>query len=220
MRDRLFGIGSVVGLVALIAFGVFAVAGGVSGDGTKGTDGAFESTCLAGSTDCDDAPGNGALGICAEGVKDCVDTVVDGDSPVSKCAEGAVDCADTPGNGTSIAPVCAPDHPNCADTIVDGGGSSSPGFPGCDSPENVDACENAAVEAAWVALEKDGVSGEIKLVVVHSVEWPDSCLGVTTDDSVCAEVITPGFSVTLERNGLQYVFNTDTSGNAVSAGTR
>jgi hypothetical protein len=242
---RIFDAGSVVALVALIAFGIFAVAGGLGGSEatTASDEAAREASCLAGSEDCDDTAGD-ALGVCAPGVTDCVDTAVGGgdggDDVANACLapeegvevdlEEPVDCVDTPGTGGGFEQICAADAPECNDACsvssngdVDcgsggsdgfGGGSSSPGFPGC---ANDAECERVAVEAAWALLEEDGVSGEITFVSAKSVEWPNSCLGVTDADIACAEVITPGFIVLLERNGLEYTFNTDLAGNAVNA---
>ena len=232
---RIFDAGSVVALVTLIAFGIFAVAGGLGGtDKTSATDGsAREASCLAGSEDCDDTAGD-ALGVCAPGVTDCVDTAVgrdNGTTSAPMCVELGVDCNDTiVDGGGGFEQICAADMPECNDACsvssngdVDcgsggsdgsGGGSSSPGYPGC---ANADECERVAVEAAWALLEEDGVSGEITFVSAKAVEWPNSCLGVADADIACAEVITPGFIVLLERNGLEYTFHTDTAGNAVNA---
>ncbi len=239
---RIFDYGSVVALVALIAFGIFAVAGGLGDDKATAGDAAREASCLEGSTDCDDLGGGSALGVCAEGVTDCVDTALgDGDGSDQICIApeegGSEDCKDDgSGAGTSINPVCAPDYPNCSDMCVvssdgdvdctggsSGGGGSDPGqpgsVPGFSGCANNAECERLAVEAAWELLEGDGVSGEITLEGAKGVDWPNACLGVTDADIACAEVITPGFVVTLERNGLHFVFHTDTNGNAVAAGT-
>lgn len=222
--NRILGAGSAVGLIALIAFGIFAVSGGLGGSegNAKTADTAREAACLEGSEDCDDTfdqpidGGDGVAGICLapeEGVTS------DEDKP----------CVDTPGTGGGFEQTCPVDMPECmdgcsvsSDGVVDcgggsdgfGGGSSSPGYPGCGTPEE---CQRVAVEAAWTLLEGDGVSGEITLLGAKSVEWPNSCLGVTSADIACAEVITPGFVVTLQRNGQEFVFNTDTAGNAVAA---
>jgi hypothetical protein len=110
---------------------------------------------------------------------------------------------------------------NCTGGGSDGGsGSSEPGSPGQVDPYTCAApgeCEKLAIEAAWSLLESDGVKGEISLVSVKAVEWPDSCLGNDNREIACAEVITPGFIVILQRNGVEYEFHTDTNGRAVGA---
>ena len=34
---------------------------------------------------------------------------------------------------------------------------------------------------------------KIKLVSTEAVDWPDSCLGVSTEGIMCSQVVTPGF---------------------------
>jgi hypothetical protein len=58
-------------------------------------------------------------------------------------------------------------------------------------------------------------AGEVEIVAVEPVEWPDACLGIATADEVCAQMITPGYRVTLAANGEQYVFHTDAQGLAI-----
>lgn len=125
-----------IGSVAAVAIAVVAVLAVV---------GVFDSD----DASSDEAEGD-ALGVCVEGVEDCVDTIVDGDlAPDDEgadggfeqtCLVGTEDCNDTAGgdgfgeeegadSGTNIAPVCAPGFPDCADTVVvtdgEGGGDAS-----------------------------------------------------------------------------------------------
>src|SRR5512138_1600769 len=39
----------------------------------------------------------------------------------------------------------------------------------------------------------------ITLVKVEPVDWPDSCLGLPGADEMCAQMITPGFRVTVQQ---------------------
>jgi hypothetical protein len=55
-------------------------------------------------------------------------------------------------------------------------------------------------------------AGEVEIVAVEPVEWPDACLGAATAEEVCAQMITPGYRVTLAANEEQYVFHTDAQG--------
>lgn len=52
----------------------------------------------------------------------------------------------------------------------------------------------------------------IEVVSSEKVEWPDPCLGVNLPNELCAQVITPGYKVTLTVNGAEYRFHTDESG--------
>ena len=57
---------------------------------------------------------------------------------------------------------------------------------------------------------------EEEILVLSSVErdWPDACLGLAGDDEICAQVITPGFEVTLRAQGVEYRYRTNADGSA------
>jgi hypothetical protein len=55
----------------------------------------------------------------------------------------------------------------------------------------------------------------VTVVSADPVEWPDSCLGATLSDEVCAQVVTPGYQIILEAQGQQYQYHTDESGGAI-----
>lgn len=58
--------------------------------------------------------------------------------------------------------------------------------------------------------QKQGVAPEaIQLVSVESVEWPDASLGCPQPGMIYAQVITPGFRITLKREGQTYVYHID-----------
>lgn len=73
-----------------------------------------------------------------------------------------------------------------------------------------------AVSAAVQALAKHrNVAPDIiKVVSSEWVEWPDGCLGISTPGIMCTQVITPGYRVMLEVNGIQYEVRTNESGTA------
>jgi len=52
------------------------------------------------------------------------------------------------------------------------------------------------------------------LVTVEQVDWPDACLGVAEPDQVCAQVITPGYRVIVERAGGRIEYHTSRVGGA------
>ncbi len=192
-------------LGALIA--VLVALGGTSdGNGDGAT--AAQERCAAGAEDCDDTGGS-ALGVCVEGVPDCVDTVVNPDGDVGDCP------ADVVCNDVGISP----DEPVSSDP-----GAGEPPNSGdlvdpdeCSAVHNIDACEAGATKAALADLSgRLGVEIEaIAVVSAAFVEWPDSCLGITGEGIVCAQVITPGFRIILEHAGVQYEYHTDTVGNVV-----
>ena len=74
------------------------------------------------------------------------------------------------------------------------------------------------VEAATAALEAlAAVSGrtveEIEVVLVTPMQWPDACLGLPEAGEACAQVITPGYEVTLNLDGNVSVYRTDEDAN-------
>lgn len=76
----------------------------------------------------------------------------------------------------------------------------------------------AALAAEQALAESLGVPvSEIAIVSVTPEEWPDSCLGAAPPDVMCAQVMTPGYLVVLEANGVQYAFRTDQTGDRIVA---
>lgn len=56
---------------------------------------------------------------------------------------------------------------------------------------------------------------EIEAIEVEPMEWPDACLGLEWPDEFCAQVITPGYQVTLEVDGEEYIYRTDEEMNII-----
>lgn len=50
----------------------------------------------------------------------------------------------------------------------------------------------------------------VEIVSVEPVEWPDACLGAAAPGEMCAQVVTPGYRITLEVEGKTYLYHTDT----------
>jgi predicted aldo/keto reductase-like oxidoreductase len=53
------------------------------------------------------------------------------------------------------------------------------------------------------------------LVSVGAMEWPDSCMGSGTAEEVCAQVITPGYNVTVYFGDTVESWHTDENGSIV-----
>ncbi|GAB4413664.1 MAG: hypothetical protein Fur0044_08130 [Anaerolineae bacterium] len=97
------------------------------------------------------------------------------------------------------------------------GGSTPPDTPAAQSAQP--AAEQPAPQvraetphqAATLALQQQfGLKPEqIKVVSVDEGEWPDSCLGLPHPGESCAQTTTPGYVVTLEAEGRQYIYNVD-----------
>ncbi|MCH7811062.1 MAG: hypothetical protein IH958_00335 [Chloroflexi bacterium] len=108
--------------------------------------------------------------------------------------------------------------------IACGGGGSS--GPPADHPVPTIAITSVLagpVDAATAAIEAlAAVSGrmpdEIEVLSVTRMQWPDACLGLPEADEACAEVITPGYEVTLSLDDDVSVYRTDESSNVRLAG--
>lgn len=67
--------------------------------------------------------------------------------------------------------------------------------------------EQAALFALQTQFDLD--ADQISVLSVIEGEWPDACLGVPAADEQCAQVVTPGYVVTLEAQGALYTYNMD-----------
>ncbi len=56
---------------------------------------------------------------------------------------------------------------------------------------------------------------QIVIVSAERVEWPDACLGIQATDTLCTQVITPGFKIVLEAQDARYVYHTNESSSVV-----
>lgn len=75
------------------------------------------------------------------------------------------------------------------------------------------AAPGAVQKAIQVLAQQLGISqDQIKLVQAEEVEWPDSCLGVRRPGIMCAQMVTPGYRITLEAGGKTYEYHTDLTG--------
>ncbi len=60
---------------------------------------------------------------------------------------------------------------------------------------------------------------KIKLVSTEAVDWPDSCLGVSTEGIACSQIVTSGFRVILEANGKQVEYHTNQDASVIVPAT-
>ena len=80
--------------------------------------------------------------------------------------------------------------------------------------EGMDAPYPPAVTAAIAALaEESGIDPAlVQVVSFEEVEWPDACLGAPRPGEGCAEVVTPGWRVTLRAGDETVEVHTDEVG--------
>lgn len=62
------------------------------------------------------------------------------------------------------------------------------------------------------AIKEKVDSEDIAVLMVKSVDWPNSCLGLSQPGQVCAQVITPGYQITVTYKGTEYVYHTNKDG--------
>jgi hypothetical protein len=77
--------------------------------------------------------------------------------------------------------------------------------------------DNIAVQAVISALtEKIAVNEtDIVVITVEKVTWRDSCLGISVEGAVCADVITPGYSIIVKNKDVEYEAHTNEDGSVV-----
>lgn len=56
---------------------------------------------------------------------------------------------------------------------------------------------------------------DVEIVSTTAMDWPDSCLGVAAAGEVCAQVVTPGFEITLAFGDGQFIYHTNQDGTVV-----
>ncbi len=76
-------------------------------------------------------------------------------------------------------------------------------------PPAVDAARRDAAVQAGIPSET------VTVVEFELVNWPDSCLGVHSPSAMCLQVITPGYKIVTEANGVRSEYHTDETGNVI-----
>jgi hypothetical protein len=89
------------------------------------------------------------------------------------------------------------------------------------APEQPAPAPTAAEKVAVHQLASNlGIADSaVKVVSTAMVEWPDSCLGVAQQGVMCAQMVTPGYLVTLEADGRQYDYHTNGDASEVMPGS-
>jgi hypothetical protein len=68
----------------------------------------------------------------------------------------------------------------------------------------------AAIED--LALQLEISPKQVQVISFQDEEWPDSCLGLAAPDEMCLQVITPGFRILLNANGMHFEYHSDLTG--------
>lgn len=83
----------------------------------------------------------------------------------------------------------------------------------------VDLTPAQRIAVSTLAKNLGLTADKIKLVSTQAEDWPDACLGIAMKDIACAQVVTPGFRVTLEINGKQVEYHTNQDGSIIRPAT-
>ena len=83
--------------------------------------------------------------------------------------------------------------------------------------EDLTPAQEAAISTV---VQNLGVAAEqVKVVSTEPVEWPDSCLGISMEGTECAQVVTPGFRVTLDVAGQEVEYRTNQDASVILPAT-
>lgn len=76
---------------------------------------------------------------------------------------------------------------------------------------------NKVVQKArkWLADYRGVPVGHVKAISVERAEWPDSCLGLSEPDEICATVMVPGYKIIFDVRGQKYEVRTDMTANII-----
>ncbi len=77
--------------------------------------------------------------------------------------------------------------------------------------------EEAARKQLAASLGVD--MAQITVLSDAEVEWPDSCLGVSQEGLMCAQMVTPGHLIVLSVGGVQYEYHTNGDGSEIQPAT-
>jgi len=83
------------------------------------------------------------------------------------------------------------------------------------SLHNLPVPDAVAAVRTYVASELGLSEGIVIVLSAYEKQWPNACLGLATEDEACAQVITPGYEVTLQAGGKQYVYHTNSDGTSL-----
>ena len=88
----------------------------------------------------------------------------------------------------------------------------SPGYPPSSPGESPNQPQPLPIVIGYLSHLIGISTGDIHVVSVEAVQWPDSCLGLAQSREVCAEVIVPGYQIILQVGNNTYEIHTDQTG--------
>ena len=108
----------------------------------------------------------------------------------------------------------SPQQESPTETTVTSGDNPTPGSPVHDLPvpPAVDAARSALATRLGIANPKS-----ILILTAFEKDWPDSCLGLPKEGEICAQAITSGYEVVMQKDGREYTYRTNADGTIVRA---
>lgn len=78
----------------------------------------------------------------------------------------------------------------------------------------IDDDQREAIQAVLEAISSEtGLATDVLEVVDITEEtWPDGCLGLAEDGEMCAQVLVPGWEITIESEEQRWVYRTNETG--------
>ncbi len=80
------------------------------------------------------------------------------------------------------------------------------------SIHNLPVPEAVSKVRSLVASNTNTPVGRVIVMTAYEKEWSDSCFGLGGPAESCAAVITPGYEVTVQSNGQEYTYRTNSDG--------
>lgn len=76
-------------------------------------------------------------------------------------------------------------------------------------PEEILSIELQQAVLEAVGEQQDLPPNQLQITAVESADWPDACLGLAAPDEFCAQMITPGWAVTVTNGQQTWQYRTD-----------
>ncbi len=95
--------------------------------------------------------------------------------------------------------------------------SFTPGSPKLENGKKLPVPKAVAAVRSVVAERLTVNEDEVIILTALEKEWPDSCLGLAPAGFGCAQVVTPGYEVTVRVYDQQFVYRTNSDGSVVKA---
>ena len=97
-----------------------------------------------------------------------------------------------------------------AESPITSGEGAPPG-----SIHNLPLPPAVAAVKKYAATQAGVDESRVIILTAYEREWPDSCLGLAGIGEFCAQVIVPGYEVTINAKGQEFVYRTNGDGSVI-----